>query len=126
MYRALTEQQDEALNDLPTLQDKLEKAQNEASTLKREHANLVKNVKIFEAKHEQLVVVTNNTTSQVQQKIDRIDRLRAEMDEVKATTEVWKGKIDLLASEKEAAKAELASIENQLRVAKDKANNGLG
>ncbi|XP_070041180.1 uncharacterized protein [Nicotiana tomentosiformis] len=42
------------------------------------------------------------------------------MDEVKATTEVWKGRMDLLALEKEAAKAELASVENQLRVAKDK------
>lgn len=52
-------------------------------------------------------MVTNNTNSQVQEKIDLIDQLRAEMDEVKATTEAWKGRIDLLASEKEVAKEDL-------------------
>ncbi|XP_070002998.1 uncharacterized protein [Nicotiana sylvestris] len=116
MYRALSEQQDEALKDLPILQVKLEKDRKEVSSLKREHDDLVKKVRICETKNEQLVVVTNNTTLQVQEKIDLIDQLQGEMDEVKATTEVWKGKI--LDLEKEAAKIELASAKNQLRVAK--------
>ncbi|XP_070024937.1 uncharacterized protein [Nicotiana sylvestris] len=42
------------------------------------------------------------------------------MNEVKVITEVWKGKMYLLASEKETAKAKLTSVENQLRVANDK------
>lgn len=49
-----------------------------------------------------------------------IDQLWAEMDEIKDTTEVWKGRMDLLASKKAAAKVELASAENQPRVVKDK------
>nr|XP_016491238.1 PREDICTED: myosin-11-like [Nicotiana tabacum] len=122
MYRILNEQQDEALKDLPILQAELEKTQKEASTLKREHADLVEKVKVFEAKNEELVVVTNNTISQVQQKIDLIDQLRDEMNEVKAMVEWWKGRMDLLASEKETTNAELALVENQLRVVKDKAD----
>ncbi|XP_070049547.1 uncharacterized protein [Nicotiana tomentosiformis] len=102
MYRSLSEQQNEDLKDLLILQAELEKAQKEASTLKWEHADLVEKVKVFEAKNEQLVMETNNTTLQVQQKIDLIDRLLAEMDE------------------KEVEKAKLASVENQLRVVKDK------
>ncbi|XP_009609376.1 uncharacterized protein [Nicotiana tomentosiformis] len=122
MYRILNEQHDEALKDLPILQAELEKTQKEASTLKREHADLVEKVKVFEAKNEELVVVTNNTISQVQQKIDLIDQLRDEMNEVKAMAEWWKGRMDLLASEKETTNAELALVENQLRVVKDKAD----
>ncbi|XP_070032551.1 uncharacterized protein [Nicotiana tomentosiformis] len=98
---ALTEQRDKAFKDLPILQTELKKALKEASFLKQEHADLVK---------------------KVQEKINLIDQLWAEMDEVKATIEVWKGKIDMLASEKVVAKAELASVENQLQVAKDKAD----
>ncbi|XP_070050956.1 uncharacterized protein [Nicotiana tomentosiformis] len=119
IYRLLGEQQDKALKEL---QAELDKAQKEASTLKREHANLVEKVKVFEAKNEDLVMLTNNTTSQVQQKIDLIDQLQAKMNEVKAMAEGWKGRMDMLASEKETAKADLASVKNQLRVAKDKAH----
>ncbi|XP_070017475.1 uncharacterized protein [Nicotiana sylvestris] len=36
--------------------------------------------------------------------------------------EVWKSRMDLLASEKETSKVELSSVENQLQVAKDKAD----
>nr|XP_018628969.1 uncharacterized protein LOC104104247 [Nicotiana tomentosiformis]XP_033514083.1 uncharacterized protein LOC104104247 [Nicotiana tomentosiformis]XP_033514084.1 uncharacterized protein LOC104104247 [Nicotiana tomentosiformis]XP_033514085.1 uncharacterized protein LOC104104247 [Nicotiana tomentosiformis] len=39
------------------------------------------------------------------------------MDEVKAMAEGWKGKMDRLASEKETAREQLASVEVQLRVA---------
>ncbi|XP_070045937.1 uncharacterized protein [Nicotiana tomentosiformis] len=122
MYRALSEQQDEALKDLPTLRTKLEKSQKEATTLKREHTELVEKIKIFESKNEKLVVVTNNTTSKVQEKINLIDQLRDKMDEVKAMIEAWKGRMNMLASEKEATKMELASVENQFCVAKEKAD----
>lgn len=75
--------------------------------MKQKHTDLIEKVRIFEAKQERLPMMTNDTTSQVQEKIDLIDQLRAEMDEVKATTEAWKGRIDLLASEKEVAKEDL-------------------
>ncbi|XP_070053514.1 uncharacterized protein [Nicotiana tomentosiformis] len=120
MHMALSEQQDEAFRDLPILRAKMEKAQNEALSVKREHANLVEKVRIFEAKNEMLLVVTNNAILQVQEKVDLIEQLWAEKDEVKATTEMWKGRIDLFASEKEAAKEELALVKDQLWVARDK------
>ncbi|XP_070045967.1 uncharacterized protein [Nicotiana tomentosiformis] len=67
-------------------------------------------------------MVINDQTSQVQQKIDRIDQLLAEMNKVQAMADVWKGKMDRLASEKETAREQLPLVEVQLRVAKEKAD----
>ncbi|XP_070057414.1 uncharacterized protein [Nicotiana tomentosiformis] len=58
----------------------------------------------------------------VQEKIDLIELLQAEMDEVKTTAEALKGRMDLLASEKEDTKKELALVKDHLRVAKYKAD----
>ncbi|XP_070055623.1 uncharacterized protein [Nicotiana tomentosiformis] len=106
---ALSEQQDEALKDLPSLQAKMEKVQKEASPVKREHAYLVEKLRIIEAKNEKLLVMTNDATSQVQEKVGLIDQLQTEMDEVKATTKALRGRMDMLASKKEATKEEMAS-----------------
>nr|XP_016464851.1 PREDICTED: centrosomal protein of 164 kDa-like [Nicotiana tabacum] len=59
---------------------------------------------------------------QVQQKLDRIDQLRAKMDIVQAETNEWKGRINRLASEKEATRAQLTLAEIQLRAAKQRAD----
>ncbi|XP_070040186.1 uncharacterized protein [Nicotiana tomentosiformis] len=77
---------------------------------------------MFEAKNERLHVVTNDTTLLVQEKIDLIDQLRAEMNEVKTKTKALRGRMDLLASKKKATKEELASVKDQLRVANNKAD----
>ncbi|XP_070036822.1 ATP synthase subunit b, chloroplastic-like [Nicotiana tomentosiformis] len=90
--------------------------------MKQEHADIVEKVRIFEAKNEKLLVMTNNATRQVQEKIDLIDQLRAEIDEAKATAEALRVRMDLLASKKEAVKEELASVKDQLWVAKNKAD----
>ncbi|XP_070040000.1 uncharacterized protein [Nicotiana tomentosiformis] len=58
----------------------------------------------------------------VQEKINLIEQLWAEMDKVKGTAEALRGRMDLLASKKEATKEELSSVKDQLRVAKDKAD----
>ncbi|XP_070050848.1 uncharacterized protein [Nicotiana tomentosiformis] len=96
-YKLLSEQQDGFIKDL---QDELDRAQKEASILRREHADLVEKVKVFEVTNEELVVVANDKTSQVQQKIDQ---LRKEMDEIQVMADGWKSKMDLLHSEKETA-----------------------
>ncbi|XP_070035487.1 tropomyosin-like [Nicotiana tomentosiformis] len=88
--------------------------------LRREHVDLVEKVKVFEVRNEDLVAVANNNTSQVQQKIDQIDELRKEMDEIQVMADGWKSKMDMLASEKEIAQAKLSSMEVQLWVAKEK------
>nr|XP_033515631.1 protein maph-9-like [Nicotiana tomentosiformis] len=56
--------------------------------------NLRAKLEVARKEHADLV-------EQVQQKPDRIDKLRAEMDIVKAETDEWRGRMDRLASEKE-------------------------
>ncbi|XP_070033054.1 uncharacterized protein [Nicotiana tomentosiformis] len=52
---------------------------------------------------------------------DLAEKLRVEVDAVKAEVEEWKKNMDHLASEKEVARAQLASTETQLRSLKEKA-----
>nr|XP_016487334.1 PREDICTED: uncharacterized protein LOC107807455 [Nicotiana tabacum] len=111
-YKLLSEQHGGVVKNLQT---KLDAAQ-------KEHADLVGKVKVFKVSNEDLAMVTNDQTSQVQQKIDRIDQLRAEMNEVQVMADVWKGKMDRLALEKETAQTQLASVEVQLQVTKEKAD----
>nr|XP_016512349.1 PREDICTED: putative protein tag-278 [Nicotiana tabacum] len=110
MYKLLNEQREGEVKNLRA----------ELDTAKKEHAALVEQVNIFEVSDDGLCMVTNGQNSQVHQKLDRIDQLRAEMDEVKAMAEEWKSKIDRLASEKETAREQLASTEVQLRAVREK------
>nr|XP_016483631.1 PREDICTED: spindle assembly abnormal protein 6 homolog [Nicotiana tabacum] len=61
-----------------------------------------------------------NLVEQVQQKIDRIYQLRAEMDAVKVKVEDWRGRMDHRASKKETARAQLTLAEAQLRATREK------
>lgn len=74
MYKLLSEQRE---GEVKSLRAKLE-------VDRKEHADLVEQVKIFEPSDEKLSSVTNGRNPQVQQKIDQ---LRAEMDAVKAETD---------------------------------------
>ncbi|XP_070047257.1 cilia- and flagella-associated protein 58-like [Nicotiana tomentosiformis] len=94
MYKLLSEQREE---EAKSLRDELDATQ-------KEHVVLVEEVKVFE----------------VQQNIDRVDQLRDEMNVIKAKTDEWRGGMDRLASEKETARAQLASVEAQLQAAKEK------
>ncbi|XP_070049979.1 MAR-binding filament-like protein 1-1 [Nicotiana tomentosiformis] len=76
-----------------------EKSQAEMEAARREHTELVE---------------------QVQNKLDVIEQLRGEVDAVKVEIEEWKKNMDLLASEKETARTQLASAEVQLQAAKEK------
>ncbi|XP_070045749.1 interactor of constitutive active ROPs 4-like [Nicotiana tomentosiformis] len=119
--------------DAPYLFNKAQEALNRASregeakslraeleVAQKEHADLVEQVKIFEIIDEDLGSVTNGRNPQVQQKIDQIDQLRAEMDAVKAKTDEWSGRMDRLSSEREVSWAKLTLAEVQLRAAKGK------
>ncbi|XP_070051418.1 uncharacterized protein [Nicotiana tomentosiformis] len=55
---------------------------------------------------------------QAQKRLDQVWQLQAEVDAVKAKAKQWKKNMDRLASEKETARAQLASAEVQLRAAK--------
>nr|XP_009592124.1 uncharacterized protein LOC104089021 [Nicotiana tomentosiformis] len=68
-----------------------------------------------------LEIPRKSLPSEASQKLDRIDQLRAEMDIVKAETDEWRGRMDCLALEKEAAQAQLTLAEIQLRAEKERA-----
>ncbi|XP_070054338.1 uncharacterized protein [Nicotiana tomentosiformis] len=93
----------------------------ELEVARKEHADLVEQVKVFEVSDDEFDSVTDGQNPLVQQKLDRIDQLRAEMDIVKAETDEWRGRMDRMASEKEAARAQLTSAKIQLREAKERA-----
>nr|XP_016465346.1 PREDICTED: myosin-11-like [Nicotiana tabacum] len=110
LYKLLSEQREEEVKSLWA----------ELDVAKKEHAELVEQVNIFEVNDDELDIVTNVHTPQVQQKVDKIYQLRAEMEEVKALAEECKGKMDRLASKKETAREQLALVEVQLRMAREK------
>ncbi|XP_009594091.1 uncharacterized protein [Nicotiana tomentosiformis] len=111
MYKFLNEQRE---GEVKNLRAELDAAQ-------KEHVALVEQVNIFEVSDDELCMATNGQNPQVLQNPYRIDQLRAEMDEVKAMAEEWKGKMDQLASETDTAREKLALTEVQLRVAREKA-----
>ncbi|XP_070034619.1 MAR-binding filament-like protein 1 [Nicotiana tomentosiformis] len=110
-YKLLSEQREGEAMRLPA----------EFEVARKKHADLAKQVKIFEFSNDELDTVTNGQNVQVQQKIDQVDQLRAEMDAIKAEVEEWRGMMDCLASKKETARTQLTSEEVQLQAAKEKA-----
>nr|XP_016465711.1 PREDICTED: coiled-coil domain-containing protein 186-like [Nicotiana tabacum] len=84
-----------------------EQREGEAKSLRAE-------LEVAQKEHADLV-------EQVQQKIDQINQLRAEMDAVKVEAEKWRGTMDCLTLEKETTQAQLTSAEVQLRATREKA-----
>ncbi|XP_070037166.1 uncharacterized protein [Nicotiana tomentosiformis] len=93
----------------------------ELDAARKEHADLVEQVKIFEVSDHELDKVTNGQNPQVQQKIDRINQLRVERDIIKVEAKEWKGKMDRLALKNETTQEQLVSAEAQLRAMREKA-----
>ncbi|XP_070034853.1 uncharacterized protein [Nicotiana tomentosiformis] len=66
--------------------------------------------------------VANILISQLQQKLEVIGKLREEVDMIRAETLGWKDGMDHLATEKETARAQLSSAENQFQSMKEKSS----
>ncbi|XP_070032242.1 uncharacterized protein [Nicotiana tomentosiformis] len=64
----------------------------------------------------------NISLSQLQQKVERIELLQGEVDQVKADCDRWKKNMDCLATKKETTLAKLSSAEVQLRGIKKKSS----
>lgn len=96
------------------LQAEIDAAQKEASALRQELTDLVEKVKVFELRNEDPVIVANNYTSHVQQKIDQIGELQKEMAEIQVMADGLKSKIH------EIAQAKMSLVDVQLWVAKEK------
>ncbi|XP_019248800.1 PREDICTED: uncharacterized protein LOC109228073 [Nicotiana attenuata] len=93
----------------------------ELAMAQKEQSELTEQVnKVLDAYGLGLGVMANDSISQVQRLHETIVQLRGEVDEVKAETSMWKQKMDHLASEKEAARAQLSSAKIQLQGMKEK------
>ncbi|XP_070050110.1 uncharacterized protein [Nicotiana tomentosiformis] len=120
--RRLTEERDalKLLSEQREGEVKGLRAELEAS--QKEQAELAEQVKrIFEFNDIDSGVMANSSVPQVEQKFDMIRQLRVEVDTVRVEAEEWKKNMDRLASEKEAARAQLVSAEAQFRSLKEKA-----
>ncbi|XP_070035710.1 uncharacterized protein [Nicotiana tomentosiformis] len=106
-------QKDETIKDL----------QADLATAREEEAELDKQVSIFLIECGLALTVEANTSlSLLQQKVERIELLRGEVDLVKADSDRWKENIDRLAAEKETTLAKLSLAEVQLRGIKEKSS----
>nr|XP_009614531.1 uncharacterized protein LOC104107432 [Nicotiana tomentosiformis] len=114
----MTEEDQDKKNevDVPCLFNKAQQALNRVTLeaeikelAEKEHAVLLEHIKIFEVSDDELDTVSNGLNPQVQQKIDRVNQLRAEMDEVKAMAEEWKGEAGL-------AEAQLRSVKEKVEI----------
>ncbi|XP_070037087.1 uncharacterized protein [Nicotiana tomentosiformis] len=89
-----------------------EKLQAKLKAVRKEHADLVEQVRrIFELSDDDSDTLANDPNPQVQKRLDQIEQLQVEVDTVKAETEKRKKNMDRLTSEKETARAQLASAE---------------
>ncbi|XP_070045474.1 uncharacterized protein [Nicotiana tomentosiformis] len=111
--KLLCGQKDKTIKDL---QANLAKAHEE-------EAELDKQVSILLIKYGLDPTVEANTSlSQLQQKVERIELLRGEVDQVKADCDRWKENMDRLDAEKETTLAKLSSAEVQLQGIKEKSS----
>ncbi|XP_070056875.1 KNR4/SMI1 homolog [Nicotiana tomentosiformis] len=79
-------------------------------------------MKILKAHGLDSGTVANISISQLQQKVERIEKFREEVNMMKAKTLGWKESMDRFATEKEAARAQLSSVEIQFRGMKEKSS----
>ncbi|XP_070040271.1 uncharacterized protein [Nicotiana tomentosiformis] len=80
----------------------------------QDQTDLIEQVmKILKAHRLNLGMVANISISQLQQKVERIEQFREEFDTMKAETLGWKESMDRFAAEKEAARAQLSSVETE-------------
>ncbi|XP_033515135.1 GRIP domain-containing protein RUD3-like [Nicotiana tomentosiformis] len=98
-----------------------ERLQTELEASRKEHADLVEQVRrIFKLSDDDSDTLANETNPHVQKRLDQTEQLQVEVDTMKAEAEEQKKNMDCLASEKETVRAQLASAEVQLRAIKEK------
>ncbi|XP_070036152.1 kinesin-like protein KIN-14N [Nicotiana tomentosiformis] len=111
--KLLCGQNDETIKDL----------QADLAKAREEEAELDKQVSILLIKYGlDLTVEANTLLSQLQQKVERIELFRGEVNQVKADCDRWKENMDRLAAEKETSLAKLSSTKVQLRGIKEKSS----
>ncbi|XP_070040362.1 uncharacterized protein [Nicotiana tomentosiformis] len=95
----------------------LQRATDERKALKLLLGQRGKEIKDLRA---ELAKAHQDQTDLSEQKLEMIGKLREEVDVIKAESLKWKGNMDRFAAEKEAARAQLSSAENQLQSLKEK------
>ncbi|XP_019229442.1 PREDICTED: uncharacterized protein LOC109210475 isoform X1 [Nicotiana attenuata] len=110
-FKLLYSQKEEELRDLQT---DLAKARKDEAELEKQVTIILKEFGLLDP-----TVEANTSMYRLQQKLDRIELLRREVNQVKADYNRQKENMDRLAAEKEAALSKQASAEAQLRGAKE-------
>ncbi|XP_070050173.1 kinesin-like protein KIN-14N [Nicotiana tomentosiformis] len=106
--------------DLSQCETELQKVSEERNALKLFCGQKDENIKDIQA--DLAKAREEEAELDKQQKIERIELLRGEVDQVKANCDRWKGNMDRVAAEKETTLAKLSSAEVQLRGIKEKSS----
>ncbi|XP_070042816.1 uncharacterized protein [Nicotiana tomentosiformis] len=89
----------------------------------KDQTDLIEQVmKIIKAHGLDSGTVANISISQLQQKIERIEQFREEVDTIKVESLEWNEGMDRFAAEKETARAQLSSVESQLQGMKERSS----
>ncbi|XP_070046741.1 uncharacterized protein [Nicotiana tomentosiformis] len=111
--KLLCGQKDETIKDL----------QADLAKAREEEAELDKQVTILLIEYGlDPTVEANSSLSQLQQKVEKIELLQGEVDQVKADCDRWKENMDGVAAKKETTLAKLSSTEVQLMGIKEKSS----
>ncbi|XP_070034201.1 MAR-binding filament-like protein 1 [Nicotiana tomentosiformis] len=100
-----------------------EKLRADLETTRDEHEEMAEQVfRILHDSEDELEITTNNPILQVRQRLEQIEQLNSQVDELMAEGEKFKENIDTLASKKEVVQAQLESAEALLWAAKENAS----
>ncbi|XP_070045825.1 uncharacterized protein [Nicotiana tomentosiformis] len=109
--------------DLWQKEEEIKDLRVELSKAHQDQTNLTEQVIIILKTHGlDPGTVANISISQLQQKLEVIGKLREEVDIIRVETLGWKDGMDRLSVEKETARAQLSSAENQLQSMKEKSS----
>ncbi|XP_019259769.1 PREDICTED: uncharacterized protein LOC109237835 [Nicotiana attenuata] len=121
--KRLTEERDALKRLYVQKEEEIRDLRADLAQARKEEAELDEQVTILLKEYGLDPTVEANTSiSQLQQKLERIELLRGEVDQIKADCDRWNENMDHLAAEKESTLAKLSSAEVQLRSIKEKSS----
>ncbi|XP_070048909.1 uncharacterized protein [Nicotiana tomentosiformis] len=98
-----------------------EKLRADLAMTQNEHAEMAEQVfQVLHDTEDELEITNDDPIMQARQSLENIGRLQTQVDAIQAEVEEFKKNMDILASKREIAQAQLESAETHLRAAKEK------
>ncbi|XP_070057563.1 uncharacterized protein [Nicotiana tomentosiformis] len=117
----VTEERNSLKLILGQMGEEIKDLQGELDRAHQDHIDLSEQVIVLlKAYGLDTITMANLSVSQLQQKIEMIEKLCEEVDVIRAESLKWKEGMDRFAAEKETARAQLSSSKNQLQKMKEK------